>query len=45
MKIDKNTRDRFKDHPYFGACEGENCEENIYASNQNILYKKQVYYM
>ena len=25
MKIDKNTRDRFKDQPYYGACEG-----NIY---------------
>ena len=24
MKIDKNTRDRFKDQPYYGACEGTN---------------------
>ena len=21
MNVDKNTRDRFKDHPYFPACE------------------------
>ena len=31
MKIDKNTRDRFKDQPYFGACEGENYREETFS--------------